>query len=523
MDVAAGGVPSRENRPFRSRSAAGLVALRALSAGILQPLTLRRWTDKPQGGNEPLWGANWLTKHVDAFSYFLRHLPSDVERLKLLAAETHSSLARLASWQRLGPFRRIYVPSLRTLRTLPGNQLTPGGRSQRHIPRGSEIGILERSIWEDNFPKLDPDKETSPYRMVFSGEFLVEHVLWDQQNDLEGLADFESFMSRECFDGAKVQLRAHGGHLAFRVGTDTERPLHSLGDGLQQLILLTYLTFHHYPSLFFIEEPEQCLHPGLQRVLFRLLASGPQSEKEPFQRDWAETNHHFFVSTQSNHFLDLTFDYKDVTVFRVSKQSPSKCVVEMVSGPNGRLMEDLGARSSSTLLVNATIWVEGHTDRHYLLHYLDLFQQHLRTNDPNALLFSEGKHFVIAEYAGANITHWDFSDHSAHTSDQIRARRLCSSCMVVADRDHNKSERHKALRALLGTRYYVLPVREIENLLPSDVLRQLVAAKLSVNPKHVKKPVYRDYKDEPIGSYLEGLNPAAAGRFAAPLRTAERK
>ena len=52
--------------------------------------------------------------------------------------------------------------------------------------------------------------------------------------------------------------------------------------------------------LFFIEEPELNLHPGLQRKLIEAMLSDEFS------------NHQFFLTTHSNHLLDLTLDYSFV-------------------------------------------------------------------------------------------------------------------------------------------------------------------------------------------------------------------
>lgn len=58
--------------------------------------------------------------------------------------------------------------------------------------------------------------------------------------------------------------------------------------------------------LVFIEEPEQLLHPGFQRKLIEVLLNC-----EDF------SNFQFFFTSHSNHFLDITLDYDDVSIFTI--------------------------------------------------------------------------------------------------------------------------------------------------------------------------------------------------------------
>src|SRR6266481_5930628 len=65
-------------------------------------------------------------------------------------------------------------------------------------------------------------------------------------------------------------------------------------------------------------------------------------------------------------------------------------------------------QNSSVFLSNSTIWVEGITDRRYVSHYLDLYQNHLRDeSEANSLSaprrYRQDLHYSFVEYAGATL------------------------------------------------------------------------------------------------------------------------
>ena len=67
----------------------------------------------------------------------------------------------------------------------------------------------------------------------------------------------------------------------------------------------------------YIEEPDVYLHPGFQRILIETLLN--TKGFEDFQ---------YFFTTHSNHFLDMTLDYKEISVYKFTK--------EKVYGTGGR-------------------------------------------------------------------------------------------------------------------------------------------------------------------------------------------
>jgi hypothetical protein len=241
-------------------------------------------------------------------------------------------------------------------------------------------------------------------------------------------------------------------------GDDEDRPIYDLGDGIQSIILLTYKVFMAEEStMFFIEEPEHFLHAGLQRTLIETFAK----HKE----------HMFFMTTHSNHFLDLAQERDDISIQQVSRVNGESKV--QASLDYGELLNELGVRASSVLLANCSIWVEGVTDKLYLRAYLNKYIEELEDEDKKSKLksYHENLHFVFTEYQGSNITHWDFSDDYENNGSETPAKRLNRNILLIADADiEGKGERVESLREALEEAFYLLEYKEIENFIPFDIL-----------------------------------------------------
>ncbi len=241
-------------------------------------------------------------------------------------------------------------------------------------------------------------------------------------------------------------------------GDDEDRPIYDLGDGIQSIILLTYKVFMaEKPTMFFIEEPEHFLHAGLQRTLIETFAK----HKE----------HMFFMTTHSNHVLDLAQERDDISIQQVSRVNGESKV--QASLDYGELLNELGVRASSVLLANCSIWVEGVTDKLYLRAYLNKYIEELGDEDKKSKLksYHENLHFVFTEYQGSNITHWDFSNDLENDGSETPAKRLNRNILLIADADiEGKGERVESLRKALGEAFYLLEYKEIENFIPFDIL-----------------------------------------------------
>jgi len=315
-------------------------------------------------------------------------------------------------------FKAVYIPIMRGLRPLL--KLDSQNLEGRATPYSDSNCFEERVIF-DHF--LTPqEKESLPINIraeitpntakeyfaqdytfsIFTGLDLydeIKRMLLGTHKEREFIRKYEDFLSKKFFD-EKITLipRISDDVLYFKRGDEEEHPIYNLGDGMQTIIIATFPAFQYRDELLllFIEEPELTLHPGMQRKLLNAYCDSDEFK-----------NTQVFVTTHSNHLLDLTLDFNNLcSIFSFERKSDKEFIIKNVT-PNKEVLELLGARSSSVFLSNCVIWVEGITDRLYIRKFLELYQ-----NDPKLKEFEEDKHYSIVEYGGSNITHFNFDEQN---------------------------------------------------------------------------------------------------------------
>jgi hypothetical protein len=204
------------------------------------------------------------------------------------------------------------------------------------------------------------------------------------QAERKSVRNYEYFLSKKFFPGQSVTLipveESNNDVVHIKIGNKEERPIYDLGDGMQSLIICTYpiVTETEPGSLFFLEEPDLCMHPSLQRTFLEVLKT--------YHR---KRGHQFFITTHSNHLLDLLEDNELVSSFSFSEiadqtlapadsfqadsaanSQSSKPKPSFRIRPSNlrdrQILLELGVRPSATYLANATVWVEGVSDCAYL-------------------------------------------------------------------------------------------------------------------------------------------------------------
>ena len=404
---------------------------------------------------------------------------------------------------------RYYIPILRGMR-----------------PLGIPIGIppytdlYRRRTEDDYFEGVD----TSEPRQIFTGldlyQILKEKLLGEPE-DRELVKKFENFLSKNFFESKQVTLipMEKGDNpkvVHIKIGSEPQLPIYKLGDGLQSLIICTFnIVTESNQCLFFIEEPDMFMHPSMQRSFLEVLAEYDQ--------------HQYFITSHSNHFLDMTIDFANISVFHFSKHEDTQPQFHIrPSSPRDRqILLDLGVRNSSVFISNATIWVEGKTDRLYLKAYMTKYIDELKEDidgmaENNSDLkkslekrylelskLKEDYHYSFVEYQGANLTHWSFDPEEKETKE-IKASYVCAHAFLIADGDvATKGDRKVVYTDMLGDRFYLLEVKEIENLLPVEILREIVANKFENHQVDINSIDYKKYSKPkiPLGKYLDNLLP----------------
>lgn len=318
----------------------------------------------------------------------------------------------------------------------------------------------EKDLFEQRTSRLyELQQGIDGYRIATGYDFYneVKIMLLGDTNQRKTINDFQNFLKKYFYEDKEVLLIPNESARTLFIKIDNdEKEVYKLGDGIQNVIHILFEVFTRKNCLFFIEEPELTMHPGMQRRLLEILLSDDIEELKG-------ANQQFFITTHSNHLLDLTLDYQNISVYKFSTISDNRKLVTRVSNGNKSLLEELGVQNSSVFLANKAIWVEGISDRKYIRTFLNLYIEKHHPKSAKPLI--EDIDYVIAEYQGSNIKHWLFGDDNEDRP--IEFERLCSDSLFIADKDgDNKKPQHARRQELLGEgRYLITPGREIENIL----------------------------------------------------------
>jgi AAA15 family ATPase/GTPase len=394
---------------------------------------------------------------------------------------------------------KIYIPMLKGLRPIQQN-LNNEFKEQKDNYKARTI--------RDYFSGLDEVKIASE---IFTGLSLYEDskkLLLGDKAGRDRIKKFEEFLSQNFFEGKEVTLIPDINNDVLLIGIgDEERPVYQLGDGIQSVIILLYPLFFNQDKnlLVFIEEPENSLHPGMQRIFLETLM------KEDFK------NFQYFITTHSNHFLDITLDLNNISIYSFSKIKNKEsntflCQIENTSNDDVKILDLIGARNASVFLSNCTIWVEGITDRLYLKKYLEIYQQHQISKGELKILFREDFNYSFVEYGGGNIVHWSFTNELGW--DKIQTNRLSSKIFIVADKDSSEDKPNSAkalrlaqLKEKLSDRFKIINGREIENTLSEKILIDTIRSlekENAINIKYdYKKIMISKYQDQKLGKFIE--------------------
>ncbi|WP_337240514.1 ATP-dependent nuclease [Proteus faecis] len=175
--------------------------------------------------------------------------------------------------------------------------------------------------------------------------------------------------------------------------------------------LLAWLHKQPNGNLCIIEEPETHIHPRLLRKMINRIIR--ISEEKELQ---------IFITTHSSILMDLELwgNGKDVALFDVDSND-----VNILTDPF-KLLFNLGIKPSDINHANGVIWVEGPSDRIYILHWLDLYCKKYGKKN-----FRENIHFSILVYSGSILSHLT----SNSEDNKINIFKINRNSLVVIDKD----------------------------------------------------------------------------------------
>ncbi|GAA0309929.1 AAA family ATPase [Psychrobacter aestuarii] len=351
-------------------------------------------------------------------------------------------------------------------------------RSLKSLANGNRKNIVEQdSIVHPLLNCVAEDYQFSE-KQIISGEdffdFLADSLL-GMPNERQNVVDYQKLLSRYFFNNQEVTIIPNrtSNTLQIKIGEDQQFPISNLGDGLQQVIILTYKAFLiKEPTFFLIEEPEMHLHAGYVKQVVKFLMN--------------ETSHYYMATTHSNYLLDMINEDQRIALYRVDREqneeNPQQYETIIKRCDNDRtILRTLGVSPSSVFLANCTIWVEGITDRLYFVQYLRKYLEELKTTDEELWKdysrFIDGYHYAFVEYQGSNLDHWDFEvdcpdDVNSSFDKGLPALLTTSHALVIADADLRDKPRFTELQNQLNDNMIVTQGKETENTLPTNLLKK---------------------------------------------------
>ena len=234
-----------------------------------------------------------------------------------------------------------------------------------------------------------------------------------------------------------------------------EKPIGRRGSGLRRLLMVAFFEYLAEKALgaggqyiFAVEEPENCLHPGLQRDLVNSF------------RRLALAGYQVIVSTHSPVFAGASPIDDLALVFR------NKGVARAIQTPDLKLAtvaHELGVEPSDQITgYNACVFVEGISD----IHFFTTIASKLKASNHTVADYTD-KNIGFVLCGGGSLKHW---------IDLRAMERLNRRFAVVVDSDREHADQSipgcklnwKAHCEQQGGLFFILRKREIENYIHSD-------------------------------------------------------
>ena len=350
----------------------------------------------------------------------------------LVVSDRRNNHTASSMWTKSNPSKRIaFGPVSEILNKCMSetHQVVNGPeiKSKLYIPILRGLRLIDRS---DTDPYSEKTAEEYAMRQsdIFSGQLFYDEVksyLLGSREQRSLIAEYQDWLGKRFFDGKEINITpaTTGKVTVYIEGEDKDRNIEDLGDGLQSMIILTFKAYMSKRNdgvinQFYIEEPEISLHPGMQRTLVDVFRELPGVQ--------------LFLTTHSNHLLDMASQHDDTSVYTLKSAGINRVEVKLVNDDMLEAVHLLGARPSSMILVNATIWVEGPTDMDLISMVLDLYQCSDEFIGEKKKAIYRDMDYGFVFLAGTLIDRLDFIGND---KDSISPSKIGADAMFICDSD----------------------------------------------------------------------------------------
>lgn len=309
----------------------------------------------------------------------------------------------------------------------------------------------------------------------------LAEIAYPSYSDMEQTEKFNLLRDfiAEIIEDPDVEIQIPNDRKTINIKTRGQfYPIEMLGSGIHELIILASEILVRPNEIILLEEPEVHLHPTLQRRLMGFINR--------------MTKNQFFITTHSSIIIDTS----NANIFGVGTINGYAKIEKLLTSQDKYLAcKNIGYKSSDLLQTNCIIWVEGPSDRIYLLNWIN-------SREPK---WREGEHFSIMFYGGKLLSH--LTTEHEEVTDLIQILPICRNCAIIIDSDRSSSNqnlRNTKVRIIdeiknVNGFYWVTTGREIESYYSNKDRDNAI---LSIHKKAVKTSATGNRYSKPIDYWV---------------------